>query len=536
MNDEAPATIFAVKHCDEVKDLPDCHMIISKNGKWWNRTKTFPKAKIFVQKLIESKHVRPMEGGRQHCPQPIEPDVERRIRDTALWSYTLSSLHDACRCLGLSHDLRFTRGLLIYQILRADAPPRMHNSSPWIPDESQVEALGCHQRAAHLLLHGGPGSGKTEVLLQMVSKSAPETRVLLLLYTNCNERMALVRLRSRRTRNVYTAGQLKKHEGGPGVFVSTLDKYADKRLPPLNAAFADYSTRFQEGLDAGKQQWERWDCIFIDECQDLTCEHEKLIASIGAPKSVRAGDPRQELYEGSGAFSRLCLEGNGYARSQLRYNHRSSRRVVDVLNAFSKFHFGELHVPQIATRSFEGSVDCFTHGESAELSRATASRVAEGDFVISPVSLDKCWGTSQLVTGIRQSIADLSASRLFGLVLAEKQNDTLTRGTVTIGNSFRLKGLECTNAVLVQGNIPYETLNISRKTLARLLFVALSRCRDTLSIALSRPIREEGVLACVAELLQQKTEVLLPRSPKLPRQVVVRNDLCNAPLACQVLE
>jgi len=65
INETTEIAAFALKHYEEIKDLPDCHRIRAKEGKKWKRTKGehFSKSFHILEKLLEYKQVRPIEYG-----------------------------------------------------------------------------------------------------------------------------------------------------------------------------------------------------------------------------------------------------------------------------------------------------------------------------------------------------------------------------------------------------------------------------------------------------------------------------------------
>lgn len=69
INEVAEVTAFAIDNYDEVKNLPYCHNIRAKDGKKWKRTKGDASANHYcksfhlIEKLLQTKHVRPIEYG-----------------------------------------------------------------------------------------------------------------------------------------------------------------------------------------------------------------------------------------------------------------------------------------------------------------------------------------------------------------------------------------------------------------------------------------------------------------------------------------
>ena len=410
-------------------------------------------------------------------------------------------------------------------------------------DPDQVIAVQMSATTPKLLVYGPPGAGKTHVLakigLQHLSRD-PFSRVLFLVFNVNAEKTMKLRLEKLGC----SSGQLFagvsraqcRNPAVPGCFVMTFDKYVARRQVALdsfslaclsNVGESSYTVRYRAGLAAGPQSWENWSRVIVDEMQDLKRAHMDLIDQLKPKFYVEAGDPRQELYENTGFMSEHWRNADKYCFKTcvLRYNHRSKPVIVHALNEFSRTHFGNLHVDQIPAREPGGGITAAYPQRRTDLDDQAQDitkhllKHGVGACLISPVSIRK-YRTHQIVVSTRQAISDNSRGSAYGRTLDEEGTLVREPGVICIGNSYSFKGYEEDVVVLIQGDVPYEELNLTRERAIRCIFVSLSRARDWLHVSLSEPLRPHGLLSCLnAEFLKTvvstkvgKVEMMLPTS------------------------
>jgi hypothetical protein len=389
------------------------------------------------------------------------------------------------------------------------------------PDQANVVARWDRPRQ---IVNAGPGAGKTTVLCALVAeilRQREDARVLMLAFNREASRILTARVKAAtnggsalapkttarvkippgkvgiRTFNEFAHGLVEGDEaqGAHGGFEFAVGAAAGPEM--------DYDRELAAGTDALKSATDpelAWDWVIVDEGQDVQVKHAELIRELEARAAhlVVAGDPRQELYSGATWFSQLWVAAPEDDRAVLAYNHRSHPRIVEMLNAFSAAAFPSLHIPQAAARPADSDCGVYvvrepTQEELAE-GRATvdvevASFLrqmcsAPGDaYAISPVSVQKFAGTTELVTGLRQALhAD---AQWPARVLDSGSGIASLVDVCCIGTSRVLKGTERKAVAVMQTAVPYEKLGLSAGGAAKkLLYVALSRAQDRLLVVL----------------------------------------------------
>ncbi len=266
-----------------------------------------------------------------------------------------------------------------------------------------------------------------------------------------------------------------------------------------------YRAAFDSALNKLKKQggFSHWDVLIVDEAQDILPHHaamiEGLCAARRAPRLVVAGDPRQELYPGARWFSDLWAATPQADRALLRYNHRSAPEIVAALNAFSKANFPTLHEDQLAARTEKGEVAVHivdapngwprSQAAATESARTVGSIVGAelaggkpGDgYAISPVTVDK-FRLVAATNVARQLVAEQQPGSLVHVLSGV--SDAAHQGSVhIIANSRKIKGTERTRVVVYGADLDYSIV-VSRESLIKMAFVALSRARDRLAIVM----------------------------------------------------
>ena len=493
---------------------------------------------------------------------------EETIRNSLLARFSRKDLETAIHRLGMTGASGMSIPGAVDKLLNLpnSAVPRPVNL-----DKDQEQAITSSQMYEKNIIYGPPGAGKTLVLSsigQRESSKNPDARILYLAFNVNAEKTISKRLKflgcdkkalpNRKQARHNDNGQMKG-----GCYVMTFDKYLalrtfdDESSCEKNLDFANHSELYYTGLKISPRKWEHWDIMVVDEMQDVSSKHMELIKQLEprSDKIIYAGDPRQELYENTGYMSEYWLRADelGYHKSILSYNHRSRPEIVRLLNAFSAEHFGDLHVEQVPVRKEseeqnavhetsvqENSVDKVVEVAINTCVHAQASLIAKrvvddpnnltANFVISPVTVQKYKGTAELVASIRQRVMNESQSMTYAKVLCELASiGEDPRSIVYIGNSYSLKGTEADSVAIVQGDVPYEEINISKYRIIRLLFVALSRARNTILISLNAPLRESGLLGFLKNFIKTPIKTSNRQISKLdvPKILRVRDDIAD---------
>ena len=401
-------------------------------------------------------------------------------------------------------------------ILKLEA--EKHRSKEPKLDEDQKALLLAKEK--HILLHAGPGAGKTTVLCALAAKrrNSDDEAIVFVVYTKAAQHS--IEEKIRKYGISITPRRLMKF--GKGLFVVTFHQYAYQRSPGKKA-MGSYRATLTSGIEAGIQSWEKWDLLIVDEVQDITSEHEPLLVQIEkiSKQSIYAGDARQQIYSGA-SFMPKIWNDQKYNKHYLRYNHRSHPKIVALLNIYSKTHFGKYHLEQIPGRAgyiptdsppiagLSISEEEKSYQSVGIIAADLCSDIAKNKrcYVISPISTKKFKGTAEIVASFRERIIYNGAPYAKVLesgVSVYNPNDIVTH----VGSSFLLKGTEADMVVVVQADIPYDKMIAPRAEIARLVYVALSRAKNNLRVIVNGLLESDGLLKCISNVLNLKVGVVV---------------------------
>jgi len=329
----------------------------------------------------------------------------------------------------------------------------------------------------------------------------------------------------------------------------------------------DYKLELEKSLKKMDEINTDWDWLIIDEAQDLIKTHADIIDKLCEHIShlIVAGDPRQELYAGAFWFSELWLtEDPDMLKIILHYNHRSSKTVIKAINEFSRNNFPKLHHDQ------EMSTDSnhFTDGifkieyvyNYTDISQSTAANTSDTDVTDNTDNTDNTNEVklrSQSESKIEMSkrtkseilamagklggmhmtkfkpaevyaIAPITIRRYdFDIVTANIKNtayeykpsshiieltsdvsgsNTTFENSYVIGTARKLKGTERKHSVIFGAATDYGA-NISRESIIKSLYVAISRARESILLLLDERVKETNPIACLVTLFGEADSV-----------------------------
>jgi len=374
----------------------------------------------------------------------------------------------------------------------------------------------------HILVHAGPGAGKTTALCALAAKKLKEgcKRIVFVVYTKAAQKSIEEKIRKYgltiTPRRLMT---FNKNTTKGEIFVVTFHQYAYQRVPS-KSSMESYRTTLSSGIDAGLKLWEKWDLFIVDEIQDITSEHEPLLLQIEkvSTQTIYAGDARQQIFSGASFMPKIWVDDK-YIKYYLRYNHRSHPDIVKLLNLYSKTHFGDYHLEQISDPKYLNIDDPITgiSVDEKDKSYQTIGILAADmcsknnnnskNYVITPITTKKFKGTAEIVSAFRERIFNNKAP--YAKVLESgisiyNPNEKVTN----IGSSYLLKGTEADLVVVLQADIPYDKMIAPRLEIARLVYVALSRAKTNLKVIANGILESDSLLKCVAHLLKLKTGIV----------------------------
>lgn len=217
-----------------------------------------------------------------------------------------------------------------------------------------------------IVVAAGPGSGKTRVLVHKLAS-------LLLLEDVKHEQLLML------TFSRAAATEFKQRlidligEAAHYVEIKTFHSYSFDllgRIGNLEDA-KDVVARAAEMINQGEVEPNKIGktVLVIDEAQDMSAEEFALVKALMASNEemrvIAVGDDDQNIYEFRGSDSQYLYQLSkepGSRFIEMTENYRSSRRVVDFANAFSKGICKRMKTtPIVSMRNEEGRVEITRH-------------------------------------------------------------------------------------------------------------------------------------------------------------------------------
>lgn len=427
-------------------------------------------------------------------------------------------------------------------------------------DEHQLAAIEKAKRFDLTLINAGPGTGKTTTICKLVSDliSAPKPpRILILSFTTQAEKVMIDKIK-------LSGGSefiVSKHDiyHTPGVCVLTFDKFAYSLTSKIYPTFEQGKLEALSQLKKlSKQNKLLLDYLMVDECQDLSLIEYQMMKELRlvASKTVLAGDPRQECFADCSHFSRMwCTEevSDRVSKVHLINNYRSCAAIVKVLNLFANKHFPNIGgtEPLVSKRgkcseALRGDnclkiFDCKTKAQTGvTIGRHLQEQARTDAYVISPMTVN-VYGHDEVVLAIENHLHSSKAlhvacgqppkkkqRRTFKGSSKKGSNFTLLEGDskVFIQTSMTLKGGEAESVSLFGFEARYNVEHFSKNMQLKLLYVAMSRAKDTLSVYLDYYTSNPTFLHMALE-----GSVLVKRFSNLPVSSLIS---CTPPTVLQL--
>jgi hypothetical protein len=351
-----------------------------------------------------------------------------------------------------------------------------------------------------LLVMAGPGAGKTTTLIETIVTALqrdPAWRILVLAFNVAAEDTVISRLKTANVRRIFKSHAFTGVAGGCAAM--TFDKAANQII----AGSGTHDQRKElagESLETSPELAGRWDMVVVDEAQDVTALEARIVEGIVAGSGaflLAAGDPRQEVRAGAAWFSRAWAAGG--RRAVLSRNYRSARRIVAALNDFSRAAFPSLHSDQVAVRDEEGLVRVLlVPGEAGGAPNNSRIGGVVGDVLVAVPAGDSYGIVPCSLIAWKMQHATLSACqqihrhRPADAVAALTQDAPLPKEPAfLLGTAAKFKGTERPHVAVYGADREYIH-RVSDEQVAKMVFVALSRARDCLTLVTS-PLKRQRI-------------------------------------------
>lgn len=386
------------------------------------------------------------------------------------------------------------------------------------PDQEQIVKCPLVQKQ---LVSAGPGSGKTTTVVHLLA-AHPNKKSLVLAFNraardNIKERLKQLGVRILRKSDIFSACT--------GVFVMDFDEFAYQAVRRVEPSYipADYTLTKEKAVRSLALFTFSLDLFVVDEAQDLSHLLGRITDQVQTNCSsfYVFGDPRQELYPGCTWFSQQWTHADPHLKTYLRYNHRSTRSVVDFLNRYSRINFPTLHFDQIPTRDDDdGQLLFFDSPVITTETGIDKCGVYSELCILSPISIKK-YNLHVRTREIRQVV--YSHFGLAPRLMDGEEKDFDLRKECVIATSKKFKGLEKKSVIVFGVDVDYCNLNIPWESLVKSLFVCISRARDTLIIVYDGTSMA-GALSPLTPLLPGDLPKMNPKPIFLPQKMFITID------------
>jgi hypothetical protein len=317
----------------------------------------------------------------------------------------------------------------------------------------------------------GPGCGKSTTICAIVAAAIEMGQNILIVSYNRNSKDLLKMYTTKFISSKIICTKTSDLEL-PGVHIHTLCELISPSV------ITDDINELEEIPSSSLLQNVNFDYVLIDEAQDISDKYIKLVQSLikSASTFVVFYDMRQQLY-GNVTWIKP-------ATHTLPYNHRSSSRVIELLNSYSGDKFKLDHIKQtIAPAPASASASGDKPAERGIVEQLQSLehiidiiKQNKRVFIVAPISFDK-FGYA----AVKKYLLDLIYSAMPGTnINTLSSNQQILDSNIVICNSKQIKGFECDVVVLIKLPIQYEKYleDITPEVVDKAIFVAMSRAKS----------------------------------------------------------
>jgi hypothetical protein len=518
--------------------------------------------------------------------------IAKRELRSSLKSATPDELKKTLMAAGLSKGSKYSKSQKIDLIMERDLKlykPMNFNPDQKALLKMFSKTTAASSSSTTTIIAAGPGSGKTTSLAALayqLSVDFPDDSILVVMFNRAAEKTFADRIELLGGKAFRSSAAFDPWHPAPGVYCLTLNKLAARIIRPAVAggkksrfatseAYEDEAMDIDDyddeteviqsgvsatgtegsgcGLPALKDQipiaseiltrrpMRNWSRMLLDEGQDVQGKLDSFVNLIQkyASHGVFGGDPRQEVYAGARFFSSFWQEDKSPTTDSahrppiepivLRYNHRSHPKIVEALNAFSRFCFPTLHHDQIAARgsaspetpcqgtpspltpgSLDSKLGCPARGlgegtspsgtppvevvtcERMDMALCIASELLKHKpteiYLMAPISVEK-YNMGSLLLTVRNLLQAMGCTIPL-IVLGGKDSSSSSSSSnynsgdqvYYAGGSRKLKGTERKVVIAIGMEMEYHLMGVPLADSYKAQFVTLSRAVDKLLI------------------------------------------------------
>jgi len=241
----------------------------------------------------------------------------------------------------------------------------------------------------------------------------------------------------------------------------------------------------------------RYDHVMVDEVQDFDKSWLMAVTKVPRVSLSMAGDLAQKIYRRSFSWSSVGIQVQGGRSRKLSSSHRTTRQIMDV----AEYLLANNDVSQMP--DYTRPVKPTKNGDKVKVIRAADARsayTAGYEYVAQNFKRLRTTSVAVAMPFNRQLIPAQKALEKLGVTVKKAKGATLGSfsGGVVVTTYHQLKGLEFDHVVIMGlhdaqypgrllENVPEEDQADEENLLRRVLYVAMTRAKESVTLVGSDP-------------------------------------------------